>query len=79
LINEISITRGKLVYIHLYSDERDLADRVVDAINSSTEIMEFYDMTVDEESFKEYRDPRVRRLGLNDIEGSTAIKKLQGA
>jgi len=78
LLSEISIARDKPVYIHLYSDEQSLAERVAGAIEGSTEIVEFYDMVVDEENFREYRDPRVRKLGLSDVEGFMAIKKLQG-
>jgi len=66
-------------FIHLYTNSRGFAEEVLGAIGRDAEVLEFYDMAVDERDFKSYiGSAEIRRLGLEDLDSFIALKRIQG-
>ncbi len=81
LLKRVELPRDIPTFIHLYTDDRRYAEKVVEIIGSSrasVKAMEFYDMVVNEESFKPYNPEAARRLGEEDLDAFLEIKRSQG-
>jgi len=79
LLRRVSIDWSRPTFIHLYTDSRSFAEEVLSVIGRDAEVLEFYDMAVDERSFKPYSGPaEVRRLSLEDLDSFMALKRVQG-
>jgi len=79
LLKRVNIDWSRPAFIHLYMDSRSFAEEVLGVIGWDVEVLEFYDMAVDEHSFKSYSSPvAVRRLSLEDLDSFIALKRVQG-
>ncbi len=81
LLKRVELLRDVPTFIHLYTDDRRQAEKVIEVLrygHGSIRVMEFYDMVVDEESFKPYNPGAARRLGEEDLNAFLEIKRVQG-
>jgi len=81
LLKYIEFPRAKPGFIHLYGGGRDLVEKVLSVVKRScvdVDVREFYDMVVDEKSFRPYNPGAARRLGEEDLDAFLEIKRVQG-
>jgi len=79
LLRRVSIDWSRPAFIHLYTDSRSFAEEVLSVISRNAEVLESYDMTVNECSYRPYSGSViVRRLSLEDLDSFIALKRVQG-
>lgn len=81
LLKRVELPRDVPTYIHLYTDDRRFAEKVIEIAKDSRSVvraMEFLDMVTDEKSFRPYNPEAARRLGEEDLDAFLEIKRVQG-